>query len=174
MGNLLIQQFKLSFASALLLYDNFLVAIWPYNDNSKRRSLINFDNKKFMNGLKEVSENYWNPAYRARMMELISREGSGFSRPVRLEVEQMFDHVRFLSNQGTDLELQIQRMKVRTYQYELEAQKPMAEVFREIEPGHQYWEISEGNLHRVNALWKPQLRVLESHLHVLKNLRSTD
>lgn len=67
LGDLLVLQFKLSFAAALILYDNFLVAIWPYNETGKLRSLINFDNNEVNNGLFEISQNYLNPEYRQKV-----------------------------------------------------------------------------------------------------------
>ncbi|MCB0390125.1 MAG: hypothetical protein KDD58_02485 [Bdellovibrionales bacterium] len=57
-GDLLVKQFKLSLSSALVLYDNFLLAIWPYHQNTKLRELINHDNQNVINGLNEVTKNY--------------------------------------------------------------------------------------------------------------------
>ena len=58
MGDLLIRQFKLSLASALTLYDNFLLAIWPYQEDSRFRILINYDNAQLLKGLEVVTKNY--------------------------------------------------------------------------------------------------------------------
>lgn len=57
-GRLILNKIKLSLAAALVLYDNYLVAIYPYQENSKLRKLINFDNVKAARKLDEVTISY--------------------------------------------------------------------------------------------------------------------
>ncbi len=57
-GRLILNRIKLSLAAALVLYDNYLVAIYPYQENSKLRNLINFDNIGAARKLDMVTLNY--------------------------------------------------------------------------------------------------------------------
>jgi hypothetical protein len=143
---------------------------------------------------------YFLKTYRERMLELAQREGSGISKAVQLEIDQIFDADEFLKAQLRELEMQIERLRVRVkdglafsayaaklkaqgepldqviqkatraHPYELEGQKPLVEVFREIEPAHQFWELIEGNRQRAEVLWTTQLKLLEGHFSLLKGM----
>ena len=143
---------------------------------------------------------YFIRSYQERIISLIQKEGSGYSKALQLEVEHLFDHELYLSKQLDELKRQIQRLKVRieetknaenmaikmnrqgevlhriidqvslAHPYELDNQKPMAELFKEIEPEVRFWEITRGNNYRAHILWETQLQILEAHLKVLKDL----
>ncbi|MCM2282692.1 MAG: hypothetical protein NDI61_12690 [Bdellovibrionaceae bacterium] len=61
-GRLTLQKLKLSLAAALTLYDNYLIAIVPYQNYRKARKLINFDNSRLKNSLVKITESYLNPS----------------------------------------------------------------------------------------------------------------
>ena len=56
---------------------------------------------------------YFLVSYKERMVHLIEREGSGFSKTVQLELEHLLDGSRFIQQQIHALETEIERMKVR-------------------------------------------------------------
>ena len=70
-GRLILNRIKLSLAASLVLYDNYLVAIYPYQKNSKLRQLINFDNIKASRKLDAVTLNYLRLEYRAMVKKAI-------------------------------------------------------------------------------------------------------
>ncbi|MCB0390128.1 MAG: hypothetical protein KDD58_02500 [Bdellovibrionales bacterium] len=143
---------------------------------------------------------YFLKSYRFRIIEMIQRKSSGFSKVVQLEIEHLFDAHRFLSLQIEELKLQIKRLEVRVneaqqasqlaekmnnqnepvnliidrvsalYPYELDNQKPMTELFKEIDSEQRLWELIDGNKYRSHILWKSQLEVLKSYLKVLNSL----
>ncbi len=49
---------KMSLIAALTLYDNYIVAIAPYQENGQLRRLVNFDNIEQEDTLKEISGNF--------------------------------------------------------------------------------------------------------------------
>jgi len=57
-GRVLMTELKISLASALILYDNYLVGIYPYYENPKIRFLLNKDNPQTKDKLHEISENF--------------------------------------------------------------------------------------------------------------------
>ena len=133
---------------------------------------------------------YFLRAYRRRVMGLIRQEGSGYSKALQMELEHLFDHSLYLSKNKDAIKQQIQRLEIRiietekaaqmairkgrqgepvdqiidqvslSYPYELENQKPMSELFKEIEPEMRFWEMSQGNQFRAQVLWKSQLSCL--------------
>ncbi len=64
-GRLISRQLKLSVASALILYDNFLVAIYPVLESKKFRLIINFDDPETKGALVSVVESYLSRSQRA-------------------------------------------------------------------------------------------------------------
>ena len=144
---------------------------------------------------------YFIRSYQKRIALLIQEEGSGFSKALQMEVEHLFDFNRYLEKQIDELKRQIQRLRIRidetinsaklatklsrqgetidriidqvalSHPYELENQKPMAELLKEIQPEIRKWEIIEGNHYRAEVLWKTQLQILEMNLDVLRDLQ---
>ena len=70
-GRLILNQIKLSLAAALVLYDNYLVAIYPYQENCKLRNLINFDNVQVAQKLNSLILNYLSLDYRSMVQKAI-------------------------------------------------------------------------------------------------------
>lgn len=70
-GRLILDRIKLSLAASLVLYDNYLIAIYPYQENSKLRNLINFDNIKVSRKLDAVTLNYLRLEYRAMVKKAL-------------------------------------------------------------------------------------------------------
>ncbi|MCJ8276616.1 MAG: hypothetical protein HRT44_03390 [Bdellovibrionales bacterium] len=145
---------------------------------------------------------YFIRAYKKRIMSLIEAEGSGFSKAVQMEILHLFDEKQFLLNQINELDQQIKRLEIRVdetnkafnlalklnnsgekvddiinsisklHPYELENQKPMGELLKEIDPEQRLWEATEGNRHRADILWQTQLNVLKDHRKHLKSFIS--
>jgi len=57
----------------------------------------------------------------------------------------------------------------RDHPYELGYQKPLLEVFDETERPLMVWELVHGNGLRIELLWEPRIRMLETEIAVLKN-----
>ncbi len=57
-GRVLVREMKTSLASALILYDNYILAISQIQAMSKLRNIVNVDNDKREDYLKEVTRNY--------------------------------------------------------------------------------------------------------------------
>ncbi len=70
-GALILKRIKLSVAAALVLYDNYLLAIYPYQQNFKARKLVNFDNSRVPMMLQSVTASYYNPAYRFMVQQAL-------------------------------------------------------------------------------------------------------
>lgn len=70
-GRLMLNQIKLSLAASLVLYDNYLVAVYPYQENCKLRNLINFDNVEVTQKLNSLTLNYLSLDYRTMVQKAI-------------------------------------------------------------------------------------------------------
>lgn len=57
-GRILVRELKTSLASALILYDNYILAISQIQAMTKLRNIVNVDNHKIENYLKEVTQNF--------------------------------------------------------------------------------------------------------------------
>ncbi len=57
-GRLNILKMKQSLVAALMLYDNYILAIMPYDENKKLRRTVNFDNVELDNIIKEITGNF--------------------------------------------------------------------------------------------------------------------
>ncbi|MCB0366397.1 MAG: hypothetical protein H6624_09215 [Bdellovibrionaceae bacterium] len=140
---------------------------------------------------------YFLKAYGSRIQQLIAREGSGFSKTLQLEIESHLDYKGLIANQRKALQFAIQRLQVRQkethetaqlvtrlqkdgypvehiinevahlYPYDLNNQKPMEELFREIPPELRLWELVRGNQHRADTLWTLEIKLLQSFLDQL-------
>ncbi len=76
-GQLYIKQAKMGLASALLLYDNYLLAISHYQELKKTRQLLNYDNRRIREYLDTVTASFLNPENylrTARALSLFERE----------------------------------------------------------------------------------------------------
>ena len=140
---------------------------------------------------------YFLKAYAQRVLQMIAHEGSGYSKTLQLEVESHLDVKTLVANQKKALKYAIQRLQVRQketrdtallarklhgqdytvdqivseashlYPYDLNNQKPMEELFREIPPELRLWELMEGNEFRAEVLWTQEIEILQSFLKSL-------
>jgi len=58
-GRIYSLQLKMGLAAALLMTDNFIVALYPYQTNSKLRRLINYDNVDSQHTLEKITQEYY-------------------------------------------------------------------------------------------------------------------
>ncbi len=144
---------------------------------------------------------YFLRTYGTRLSELVRAKGSGFSKPLQLEIGLLLDHERLRSERVRRLDFEIERLKSRMqetedtaklaaklareqsdlgeivrrvakeFPYELQAQKSMTDLMQEIPPELRLWELTEGNTQRVRIFWKSLLHDLESERRLLKDLR---
>lgn len=95
-GKLLIERFKRSFAAALVLYDNYTIAVNLYSRDSKIRRLLNFDNIKFNYFLERITKNYVGVGNRfrvARSVEVIKSLERVQNKSAMSQNESYFDDV---------------------------------------------------------------------------------
>lgn len=146
---------------------------------------------------------YFLRTYGPRLRAMIEMEGSGFAKSLQLELKVLLDHQRFLTQRLEQLDRKIERLKVRMketeetaeladrlqrqgesveqiiervardYPYELEAQRPMAAFMKEISPEQRLWELTAGNRHRVDVMWKAVLAELLAQKETLRQFQST-
>lgn len=143
---------------------------------------------------------YFLRTYSERLKHLISREGSGFPKSLQIEIEALLSYQSIKEKKAKELELEIKRCKVRleetvssvamseklkrqgasvdsiitqvanAYPYELNAQKPMADLLKEIPPELRLWELIDGNRSRADLIFTPLLSRLENFYSILKAL----
>lgn len=139
--------------------------------------------------------------YRWRIEELVGEEGTQFPKALKLELDAVLDPKRFLQKQFDRIKQEVELLKGRVfeaqqtvqiakaalmqgrslpemvaqieklYPYELNNQKPLSDLMGELPERIQKWELIEGNQKRVNLLWEPRLKILETHLNVLESLK---
>ncbi len=63
MGKVYIKEAKTGLAAALLLYDNYLLAISHYHELKKTRQILNFDNQQYRRYLDKIASNYLSPSF---------------------------------------------------------------------------------------------------------------
>ena len=76
-GRKILTELKMSAAAALLLYDNYLIGVYPYWENRKLRYLLNKDHLEKSNQLKKVTESFLNKKSRkkvARALGIIEKD----------------------------------------------------------------------------------------------------
>lgn len=144
---------------------------------------------------------YFLRTYGSRLSDLVRAKGSGFSKPLQVEINLLLDHERLRTERVRRLDFEIERLKsrmqetedtartarklsreaadlgdivrriARDFPYELQAQKPMTDLMQEIPPELRLWELTEGNESRVRIIWKGLLHDLEAERRLLKDLR---
>ena len=68
----LVFQVKLGMASALVLYDNYMVGIYPYQNQKKTRKLLNHDMPGLEFELENISNSFFNNTNRVKLSRAIS------------------------------------------------------------------------------------------------------
>ena len=69
-------------------------------------------------------------------------------------------------SQKIDLQ-ELARQVETMFPYELNYQKPLTQLFKDLPEDLQKWELTEGNRLRIEILWKIKLRILEDQLKLL-------
>lgn len=87
-GALVMKKIKLSLAAALVLYDNYMIGIYPYYANTKYRRLLRRDHPKLEGVVSDLTQNYLDPSNRkkaAYAIALAIQEKSRSYRPLDTE-----------------------------------------------------------------------------------------
>jgi len=58
----------------------------------------------------------------------------------------------------------------RLFPYELNSQKPLSELIRQIPPVFQHWELEEGGAIRARQIWEPSRSVLKKYIEEIRKL----
>ncbi|MDD4975543.1 MAG: YiiX/YebB-like N1pC/P60 family cysteine hydrolase [Bacteriovorax sp.] len=69
-GKELLLKMKISFSAALVLYDNYLMGIYPYVGHRKTRKLINKDIPDLHNSLEKITDNFFDVKQRFLMFKI--------------------------------------------------------------------------------------------------------
>jgi len=137
--------------------------------------------------------------YSSRLTELVAQKESRLPRSFQIELSAMLDHRELLDQQIKAIQLEIRKLEVRLketkgaydlaranqdkgpeemirlvelhFPYDLNSTKPMSELMREIPAQLRAYELTEGNLARVQYLWQPQLEHLNGYLRSLMSLK---
>lgn len=67
-GQQFLIRLKIAYSAALIMYDNYLMGVYPYSQNSKIRYRLKYDvDRNFSNKLEEISNSFFNNEQRQRM-----------------------------------------------------------------------------------------------------------
>lgn len=139
-------------------------------------------------------------SYRPRLEALVEREGAHFPHSLRVELASLLDVETLIAHETARVERALKRTDQRIddalktsaytknrlaagipfsevvrevedrYPYELNTMKPLEELIASIAPDQRQWELEDGNLIRVETMWKPQRALLQSLLGQLKTM----
>ena len=137
-------------------------------------------------------------SYRPRLEALFAREGAHFPHSLRVELAALLDVETLIAHEIARVERALKRAEQRIddalktsaltknrlaagtpfsevvrevenrYPYELNTMKPLEELIASIAADQRQWELEEGNLIRVETIWKPQRALLQSLLTQLR------
>ncbi len=138
--------------------------------------------------------------YGERLKELVAQKENRLPRSFQVELEALLDHRELLEQQIRATQLEIKKLESRIqdtkgahalamklsaqgakvdeliaavesrYPYDLNSQKPMSELFREVPPPLRQWELTVGNLHRADFLWSSMKEYLQDYVKTLQRL----
>lgn len=144
---------------------------------------------------------YFVTNYRPAIEALIEAEGKRFPLALKLEVESLLDGAALLETQLQYANLELQRLDERMadaskgaelaeklyredlplsevaekiekqYPYELNSQKPLAELMQEVPDDLGRWELAQGSRQRVAQIWSPARRLLLTYIACLEDLK---
>jgi hypothetical protein len=144
---------------------------------------------------------YFISSYRQKLMQLVSEEGRQFPVGLRMDLEGLLDLKNLVDLQIVATNREIKKIEARVHDateaariarkmfqqdanleditrdlerkhpYNLNSQKPLSELLREVSPDMRRWELEEGNERRPRLIWRPSLKLLQRHLETLKDLR---
>ena len=136
---------------------------------------------------------YFIKNYRNRLEELVKQEGAQFPSALRIELEHLLDTKRLVTQEKAFVIGEIRKLKERIadanntsklvnerlknnagfeevlkeaeklYPYQFNSQKPLSELIRQIPEEQRIWELTVGNLRRVEEIWQPALKQLETY-----------
>ena len=139
-------------------------------------------------------------SYRPRLEALVEREGAHFPHSLRVELASLLDVETLIAHEIARVERALKRAEQRIndalktsaltknrlaagipfsevvrevedrYPYELNTMKPLEELIASIAPDQRQWELEDGNLIRVETIWKPQRALLQTLLGQLRTM----
>jgi hypothetical protein len=139
-------------------------------------------------------------SYRPRLEALVAREGVHFPHSLGVELASLLDVETLIAHEIARVERALKRAEQRIddalktsaltknrlaagipfsavvrevedrYPYELNTMKPLEELLASIAPDQRQWELEDGNLIRVETIWKPQRALLQSLLAQLRGM----
>lgn len=145
---------------------------------------------------------YFIRSYGPRITELVENEGSDFPTAIKLEIASLLDSAKLLNTEIESVKLKIRKLTERikevekahyltksllkkgksvpevvrqinsNFPYSLNSQKPLTELFSELPVDGGRWELEQGNIQRVNVLWKNSKTMKENYLQLLERLIS--
>ncbi len=143
---------------------------------------------------------YFISNYRERILNLIKEEGKQFPIALRLEIDSLLDVGTLLKRQREALEDELKKLEhaiessvkgsrlatklfvqgwsysevakeiERHYPYQLNSQKPLAELLSESKEDLGKWEITVGGMKRAEQIFNPVRMLLVHYLQVVKKL----
>lgn len=135
--------------------------------------------------------------YRPRIIKLVQEQGKQFPLALKLELESLLDlktlvkeQIRLAKTEAEKLEERIDDSKStaklatelfrnklspvevaaqvqKLYPYQLNSQKPLAELFSGIPTDLARWELEVGSIKRVDQIWQPSLLFIKSYIDIL-------
>ena len=145
---------------------------------------------------------YFVKNYGSRLTELMAQKENKLPRSFQVELESLLDLNEILDQQIRYIELEIRKLEERMketkgaaqlaaellakgvstdemiraveqfYPYEMNNQKKMSDLFKEIPSSLRAWELTIGNTNRFEILWASQKESLVGYLNVLKQMKS--
>jgi len=138
--------------------------------------------------------------YRERLTELVRAEGAQFPHPLQVELRELLDTTRLCERQIAALEREIERLDARIrdslsgsalvvkmrregrepeaivraiedrYPYELNSQKPLSDIAREMTSERLCWELDVGAVRRAELLFMPERKGVMQFLAAVREL----
>jgi hypothetical protein len=145
---------------------------------------------------------YFVKNYGSRLTELVAQKENRLPRSLQVELESLLDLKEILDQQIRFVQLEIRKLEERMketkaaallasqlsakgasademirsveqlFPYEMNSQKKMSDLFREIPPALRIWELTTGNTNRYEILWASQKDSLEGYLKALNQMKA--
>lgn len=71
-GKEMLLKLKLSFAAATILYDNYMIGIYPFETHRKSRKILNWDTPEYTKALEDITDNFFNLKNRIEFLATLS------------------------------------------------------------------------------------------------------
>ncbi len=145
---------------------------------------------------------YFVKTYGSRLTELVAQKENRLPRSLQVELQSLLDLKEILDQQIRFVQLEIRKLEERMketkgaaqlasqlstkgasademirsveqlFPYEMNSQKKMSDLFREIPPALRIWELTTGNTNRYEILWASQKESLEGYFKVLTQMKT--